>query len=222
MGGRRREYPPHYVLSDTADQYWLPSFRSASSRFHSVIRRHQFASVRQADSRLTRLNLELALTPLQLALTPPASGSRAALRPSPAGSGAVAVERFTYILIFPGSLLCHIIKGKQLQKSLNLTAKRLCQPPWWAEKNYINRGSYQQQHGGSTPDPLSSRTLLSKHKYYPQKCSLLFWRSGCTPRFLDQFSRFVGLALVTNTCTCLLYTSPSPRDGLLSRMPSSA
>jgi len=137
----------YYVLSDTADQYWLPSFRSASSRFHSVIRRHQFASVRQADSRLTRLNLELALTPLQLALTPPASGSRAALRPSPAGSGAVAVERFTYILIFPGSLLCHIIKGKQLQKSLNLTAKRLCQPPWWAEKNYINRGSYQQQHG---------------------------------------------------------------------------
>ena len=25
-----------------------------------------------------------------------------------------------------------------------------------------------------------------------------------------------------NNCTCLLYTSPSPRDGLLSRMPSSA
>ena len=26
----------------------------------------------------------------------------------------------------------------------------------------------------------------------------------------------------SNTYTCLLYTSPSPRDGLLSRMPSSA
>ena len=26
----------------------------------------------------------------------------------------------------------------------------------------------------------------------------------------------------TTTTTCLLYTSPSPRDGLLSRMPSSA
>ena len=25
-----------------------------------------------------------------------------------------------------------------------------------------------------------------------------------------------------NGCICLLYTSPSPRDGLLSRMPSSA
>ena len=56
-GGRQREYPRqyYYVLLDTADQYWLPSVRSASSRFHSAIRRHHFASVRQADSRLTRL-----------------------------------------------------------------------------------------------------------------------------------------------------------------------
>ena len=56
-GGRQREYPRqyYYVLLDIADQYWLPSVRSASSRFHSAIRRHQFASVRQADSRLTRL-----------------------------------------------------------------------------------------------------------------------------------------------------------------------
>ena len=45
--------PPqyYYVLLDIADQYWLPSVRSASSRFHSAIRRHQFASVRQVDSR---------------------------------------------------------------------------------------------------------------------------------------------------------------------------
>ena len=28
--------------------------------------------------------------------------------------------------------------------------------------------------------------------------------------------------LIAKTYTCLLYTSPSPRDGLLSRMPSSA
>ena len=28
--------------------------------------------------------------------------------------------------------------------------------------------------------------------------------------------------ILTHTPTCLLYTSPSPRDGLLSRMPSSA
>ena len=30
------------------------------------------------------------------------------------------------------------------------------------------------------------------------------------------------LILVTSVNPCLLYTSPSPRDGLLSRMPSSA
>ena len=29
-------------------------------------------------------------------------------------------------------------------------------------------------------------------------------------------------SLFIGACTCLLYTSPSPRDGLLSRMPSSA
>ena len=34
----------------------------------------------------------------------------------------------------------------------------------------------------------------------------------------------IGVVLLTgfNPQTCLLYTSPSPRDGLLSRMPSSA
>ena len=31
-----------------------------------------------------------------------------------------------------------------------------------------------------------------------------------------------GPCRVTQLKTCLLYTSPSPRDGLLSRMPSSA
>ena len=66
FGGTSTGISPQYfyVLSDIADQYWLPSVRSALSRFHSAIRRHQFASVRQADSRLVPPNLELALTPL--------------------------------------------------------------------------------------------------------------------------------------------------------------
>jgi len=57
VGGTSTGISPqyYYVLSDIADHYWLPYVRSASSRFHSAIRRHQFASVRQADSRLTRL-----------------------------------------------------------------------------------------------------------------------------------------------------------------------
>ena len=32
----------------------------------------------------------------------------------------------------------------------------------------------------------------------------------------------MGTYRTMNICDCLLYTSPSPRDGLLSRMPSSA
>ena len=38
----------------------------------------------------------------------------------------------------------------------------------------------------------------------------------------EQFSKPVSLLLWVQAEICLLYTSPSPRDGLLSRMPSSA
>ena len=38
----------------------------------------------------------------------------------------------------------------------------------------------------------------------------------------DPHPRFIGQDDYLNYMTCLLYTSPSPRDGLLSRMPSSA
>ena len=39
----------------------------------------------------------------------------------------------------------------------------------------------------------------------------------------DKFGTMFGVSsLGTVSLTCLLYTSPSPRDGLLSRMPSSA
>ena len=48
------------------------------------------------------------------------------------------------------------------------------------------------------------------------------------PIFLDQYAADRYDGAIANTATaigihgCLLYTSPSPRDGLLSRMPSSA
>ena len=76
VNGNRPIPQYYYVLSDIAEQYWLSSVRSASSRFHAAIRRHKFASVRQADSRLTRLvptNLELALTPLRIVPIEPSS-----------------------------------------------------------------------------------------------------------------------------------------------------
>ena len=38
----------------------------------------------------------------------------------------------------------------------------------------------------------------------------------------DDIGNFDNIGAATLTLFCLLYTSPSPRDGLLSRMPSSA
>jgi len=88
VNGNTPQY--YYVLSDRpiADQYWFPSVRSASRRFHSAIRRHQFASVRQADSRLTRLappNLVLALTPLHR----PTPWRRSPSQPTTCGGDAI-------------------------------------------------------------------------------------------------------------------------------------
>ena len=45
------------------------------------------------------------------------------------------------------------------------------------------------------------------------------------PRFREDFDNYESLInneLFERVLCCLLYTSPSPRDGLLSRMPSSA
>ena len=58
--------------------------------------------------------------------------------------------------------------------------------------------------------------LETLHKLYPE-----------TPVPLDNKDNYTLLiaVLLSAQCTdesCLLYTSPSPRDGLLSRMPSSA
>ena len=47
------------------------------------------------------------------------------------------------------------------------------------------------------------------------------WKGDCeiSELHLDETSREVP---ILHSKYCLLYTSPSPRDGLLSRMPSSA
>ena len=47
---------------------------------------------------------------------------------------------------------------------------------------------------------------------------------SCSVVFAGSFTNAYAAEVVEeeNTQVCLLYTSPSPRDGLLSRMPSSA
>ena len=62
--------------------------------------------------------------------------------------------------------------------------------------------------------------------YRPPVSSLMTW-SGVTTVLMAPFGGYAfNLAAITAAIVlnphCLLYTSPSPRDGLLSRMPSSA
>ena len=46
--------------------------------------------------------------------------------------------------------------------------------------------------------------------------------SGSTQFIVEKNSECIGTARITYYSNCLLYTSPSPRDDPLSRMPSSA
>ena len=72
--------------------------------------------------------------------------------------------------------------------------------------------------GGSTGTGITSG-LDQPRKQYAQ---------GTNPYAMGNFAPGTGAGFLTSfgldllSRTCLLYTSPSPRDGLLSRMPSSA
>ena len=79
---------------------------------------------------------------------------------------------------------------------------------------------------------VSRRSLIEKERTYSQQKLMEELekgqvRKGIVKNIAD-FGAFVdlggidGLLHITDMSHCLLYTSPSPRDGLLSRMPSSA
>ena len=81
----------------------------------------------------------------------------------------------------------------------------------------------------------SYNRLLEVHRHTIDKISHEVSRLVCNCQQLDattwnDYERnsdviqlgLTGYTVVPVSCNCLLYTSPSPRDGLLSRMPSSA
>ena len=52
---------------------------------------------------------------------------------------------------------------------------------------------------------------------------MIFSPMAYADKWSDQFPHIKATGDIPGDCSyCLLYTSPSPRDGLLSRMPSSA
>ena len=76
-----------------------------------------------------------------------------------------------------------------------------------AQVNYINRGMVNFGNSQLIPAHYVTFTLFS----------IL-----ATSTFYQECRLGLGLGIANLLAICLLYTSPSPRDGLLSRMPSSA
>ena len=78
--------------------------------------------------------------------------------------------------------------------------------------------------GGGFVDPLAEFTPEAfEHQF---GCGLATWIFGNAGNVQSDTLPFLVtknvVAFLLEGLTCLLYTSPSPRDGLLSRMPSSA
>ena len=65
------------------------------------------------------------------------------------------------------------------------------------------------------------KKLVKKYRSIPEDLETVKQVLAIMPDERPPFSYRIN-NLGIRTCICLLYTSPSPRDGLLSRMPSSA
>ena len=101
--------------------------------------------------------------------------------------------------------------------------------------HYEDQVKYFQYAGGNGQDPvLQANLIYSLHKKHNKRILALFTsryalnnvyqelRKKPGSRDLPIFAQLRGSSRHAIIQGCLLYTSPSPRDGLLSRMPSSA
>ena len=69
----------------------------------------------------------------------------------------------------------------------------------------------------------NARALTFDHTHTGERLSVVFAiGEHYVPNALDRLNFFLRDHYSGEVGSCLLYTSPSPRDGLLSRMPSSA
>ena len=67
-----------------------------------------------------------------------------------------------------------------------------------------------------------ARRILKRYEKSPPEKGYVLFETGYGPSGLPHIGTFGEVARTTMIMSCLLYTSPSPRDRFLSRMPSSA
>ena len=84
---------------------------------------------------------------------------------------------------------------------------------------------YHSNGLGQVPEPTPSRSIIDQDhldvltELKPEVASFHF---GLPHQDVVDQLKALGTLIVCSATTCLLYTSPSPRDATLSRMPSSA
>ena len=71
-------------------------------------------------------------------------------------------------------------------------------------------------------DAESNVALILENLYKARLNAIILTAAVSVPQFTLPNSHKAAMAAPDRDYCCLLYTSPSPRDGLLSRMPSSA
>ena len=95
---------------------------------------------------------------------------------------------------------------------------KLCREPSEEILRNITLGLYRVRLVRIARSKLTGRFVSVRSEAYVQNPNeYIVFESG------QVYNRINGRIVANNVCIyCLLYTSPSPRDGLLSRMPSSA
>ena len=103
------------------------------------------------------------------------------------------------------------ISTKQLKRKRSMQTKTDDSRPGKVPKVAMENNKINVSDASFTENPTLKGHISSVHeKKKPHKCTI------CDASFSQNGN------LKTHNSSCLLYTSPSPRDGLLSRMPSSA
>ena len=89
-----------------------------------------------------------------------------------------------------------------------------------ADQHLVRSSEFVRSLAQQAIDTLTEEGIsnLVRRKRFRNICRESFAINGIAKFALGRYWRNT----TENTKTCLLYTSPSPRDGLLSRMPSSA